>query len=135
METGRPLRLVPRHNLPMPANFRIFRAGPDPRGQTWEVEFLWLQTGIAIRRSDTVDVKFLLASGEERIEKVVALPHPDLVALSARTGRPITDPWCARLAALHLRHMVATDQDMEKTLVTCTPEELAAYDAELAAGH
>jgi hypothetical protein len=111
----------------MLSNFRVFEAGPDPRGRTWEVEFLWLQTGISIRHADTVDVKFLLSSGEERMEKVIALNHPDLLALSATTGRPITDAWCAKLAALHLRRMIETDQDMEKTLVTCTAEELESY--------
>jgi len=114
----------------MLSNFRVFGAGPDPRGRTWEVEFLWLQTAISIRHSDTVDVKFLLASGDERLEKVIALPHPELVALSAKNGRPITDPWCARLAAQHLCWMVETDQDMEKTLVTCTREELERYAGE-----
>ena len=113
----------------MLSNFRTFEAGPDPRGRMWEVEFLWLQTGISIRHSDTVDVKFLLACDEERLEKVVALNHPDLLALSAETGRPVTDPWCARLAALHLRHMVETGQDMDKTLVTCAPGELKRYAA------
>ncbi len=114
----------------MLSNFRVFQAGPDPRGQVWEVEFLWLQTAISIRHSDTVDVKFLLASGEERMEKVVALPHPDLRALAAKLGRPITDAWCSKLAARHLEHMVETDQDMEKLLVTCTAEELNRYATE-----
>ena len=118
----------------MLSNFRVFEAGPDPRGQKWEVEFLWLQTGISIRHSDTVDVKFLLASGGERVEKVIALSHPDLLALSARTGRAVTDPWCSRLAARHLRHMVETDQDMDKSLVTCTREELERYAGELQSG-
>jgi len=117
----------------MLSNFREFEAGPDPRGRTWEVQLLWLQTGISIRHSDTVDVKFLLSDGAERQAKVIALPHPELLALSARTGRPVTDPWCARLAARHLQRMVETGQDMEKTLVTCTPEELATYAAEGAA--
>ena len=118
----------------MSFDFRVFEAGPDPRGQKWEVELLWLQTGISIRHSDTVDVKFLLASGAECVEKVIALSHPDLLAPSARTGRAVTDPWCARLAARHLRHMVETDQDMDKSLVTCTREELERYAGELQSG-
>ncbi len=112
-------------------NVRVFEAGPDPFGQTWEVNFLWLQNGIAIRHSDSVDVKFLLAGGDTRTEKVVALRHPDLLALSCTTNRPITDPWCMQLAALHIRRMVETDQDMDKSLVTCRPEELEQYDAML----
>jgi phosphoserine phosphatase len=32
-----------------------------------------------------------------------------------------------RIAALHLRHMIETSEDMDKTLVTLSREELAAY--------
>lgn len=112
-------------------NFRHFRAGPDPFGRTWQVDFLWLQTAIAIRHSDTVDVKFLLSSGETRLEKVIALPHADLVALSQKTGRPLTDPWCSRLAALHLMHMIETGEDWDKDLVTVSAEDLERYNAML----
>ena len=105
-------------------NFRRFEVGPDPFGRNWIVEFRWLQTAISIRHADTVDVKFRLISGEEVQEKVIALPHPDLLALCAKLGRPLTDPWCMKLAALHLRLMIETDQDMEKTIVTTRPEDL-----------
>lgn len=112
-------------------NFRHFRAGPDPFGRTWQVDFLWLQTAIAIRHSDTVDVKFLLSNGETRLEKVIALPHADLVALSRKTGRPLTDPWCSRLAALHLIYMIKTGEDFDKDLVTVSAEDLERYNAML----
>ena len=69
----------------MPANFRRFQAGPDPFNRTWEVEFRWLQTGISIRHADTVDVKFVVwTEGEEKQEKIIALPHPMLLALAAK---------------------------------------------------
>jgi hypothetical protein len=112
-------------------NFRHFRAGPDPFGRTWQVDFLWLQTAIAIRHSDTVDVKFLLSDGQTHLEKIIALPHADLVALSQKLGRPLTDPWCARLAALHLIHMIETGEDFEKDLVTVSPADLEQYSAML----
>ena len=103
----------------MVENTRRFEAGPDPFGRTWEVEFRWLQTGISIRHADTVDVKFVLwTEGEEKQEKVIALPHPHLLALSAETGHPLTDPWCMRLAARHLKYMIESGEDLEKTLVT-----------------
>ena len=75
----------------MPENIRRFQAGPDPFGRTWEVEFRWLQTGISIRHADTVDVKFVVwtegpEDTEEKQEKVIALPHPDLLTLSSETG-------------------------------------------------
>jgi hypothetical protein len=110
-------------------NFRHFKAGPDPFGRVWQVDLLWLQTAVAIRHDDSVDVKFLLSDGETRMEKVIALPHPGLLELSRRSGRPLTDPWCMKLAALHLVNMVETGGDLEKTLVTVKPEELARYGA------
>jgi hypothetical protein len=109
----------------MPDNFRRFQAGPDPFGRRWEVEFRWLQTGISIRHADTVDVKFLIwAEGEPRQEKVLALPHPELLTLSRETGHALTDAWCLKLAARHLVYMIESGEDMEKTLVTLSPEDL-----------
>jgi hypothetical protein len=105
-------------------NFREFQAGPDPFGKTWQVQFGWLQTATSIRQSDSVDVKFFLSAGKEKTEKVVAMAHPDLLALSEREDRPLTDPWCMKLAALHLKHMIETSEDMEKTLVTLNPDQL-----------
>jgi hypothetical protein len=111
----------------MMENYRRFEVGPDPFGRKWIIEFRWLQTGITIRHADTVDVKFQLISGEDVQEKVIALPHPDLLSLSKEMGRPLTDAWCMKLAALHLRQMIETDEDMEKTLVTVGREDLARY--------
>jgi len=48
----------------------------------------------------------------------IALNHPDLLELSEKSGRPVTDPWCSRLAAMHLKHIVETGEDMEKSLIT-----------------
>jgi hypothetical protein len=109
-------------------NFRNFQAR-DPFGEVWEVTFLWLQTAISIRHSDSVDVKFALSGGGQRSEKAIALPTPCLLEVSRKTGRPITDPWCSRLAARHLQHMIETGEDMEKTLVTVRLEELEACAA------
>ena len=110
----------------MPENFRRFEAGPDPFGRIWQVEFRWLQTAISIRHADTVDVKFVIwTEGEERQERVLALPHPDLLALSRETGHPLTDPWCMKLAASHLRRMIGSGEDMEKVLVTLSAADLA----------
>src|SRR5882757_7858626 len=105
----------------MPENYRRFEAGPDPFGRMWHVEFRWLQTGISIRHADTVDVKFAVSpAGEEKREQVIALSHPMLLELSAETKHALTDPWCLRLAGVHLRHMIESGEDLEKTLVTVT---------------
>ena len=105
-------------------NFRLFDAGPDPFGKTWRVEFRWLQTAISIRHSDSVDVKFQISNDRDTQEKVIALMLPHLMSLAAKSGRAISDPWCMKLAALHLKHMIETDSDMDKTLITASPEEL-----------
>jgi hypothetical protein len=113
-------------------SFRQFSAGPDPFGRAWQVRFKWLQTAISLRHSDTVDVKFVLQSDGERAQKTIAMPHKDLQALSQATGQPMTDPWCARMAALHLKRMVETGEDLEKDLVTLSVEQLREYNTVLA---
>jgi hypothetical protein len=110
---------------------RLFEAGPDPFGRMWKVQFRWLQTGISIRHADTVDVKFWVScDGGEPEEKVIALPHPALLQLT-ESGRKLTDPLCMRLAAAHLKHMIETSEDMEKTVITVSPEEMSAYYQQL----
>lgn len=112
----------------MTQNFRQFEAGPDPFGRTWQIEFRWLQTGISIRHADTVDVKFEVSTVDEpRQERVIALRHPDLLELSKKTGHALTDPWCHRLAALHLKHMIESGEDIEKTLVTVLKPDLERH--------
>ena len=114
-------------------NFRQFEAGPDPFGRKFQVYFKWLQTAITLRHADTVDVKFILVDDNGgRSEKTIALPHPDLLRLSRETGRMLDDPWCARLAMLHLLHLVSTGEDIEKDLVTVSPADLSRYAVELA---
>jgi len=111
---------------------RRFEAGPDPFGRTWKVQFRWLQTGISIRHANTVDVKFFVTpDGGETDEKIISLPHQDLLRLTGERQRKLSDPYCMRIAAAHLRHMIETSEDMETTLVTVTPEELAQYDQQL----
>jgi hypothetical protein len=111
---------------------RLFEAGPDPFGRMWEVQFRWLQTGISIRHADTVDVKFLVTpQNGEASEKIVALPHESLLRVCSDRNRKPSDAYCMRIAAAHVRYMIETTADMDKTLVTLSPEELAAYDSQL----
>ena|SRR3982751_4685326 len=112
-------------------NWRHFTVGPDPFGRAWHVDFRWLQTAISIRHADAVDVKFQLTHGEDVQEKVVALPLPDLLAVCEKVKRPLTDPWCMKLAALHLKYMIESDRDMDKTLVTTSIEDIERYNAML----
>ena len=119
------IELVPSTEI---LNYREFEAGPDPFGRKYQVWFKWLQTAITLRHSDTVDVKFILSDEEgKKSEKTIALPHTDLLQLSRETGRPLEDPWCARIAAAHLMHLISTGEDIEKDLVTVTRSDLQRH--------
>jgi hypothetical protein len=117
----------------MPLQQRSFQTGPDPYGAIWQVDFAWLQTATSIRHADAVDVKFFITQGDTKLERVVSLPHPALLELSSALERPLTDPWCTKLAALHIRHMIETGEDIEKTLITVAPAALQQYGRELGA--
>ena len=114
-------------------NFRKFQAGPDPFGRTWDVEFQWLQTAISIRHSDSIDVKYIIwTTGpdkqvEDKTEKVVALMHPDLLAVCEEVGHPLSDPFCMKLSGMHIARMIESFEDMDKTLVTVSRPELLHY--------
>jgi|SRR5437868_9759006 len=113
-------------------NFREFPAGPDPFGRTFQVLLKWMQTAISIRHSDTVDVRFILRGDDTQTEKTVAIPHADLLRLKRETGHEMTDAWCSRLAAAHLRYLVETGEDLEKDPVTVSYAQLAGHAATLA---
>lgn len=114
-------------------NFREFEAGPDPFGRRFQVYLKWLQTAISIRHADTVDVRFVLTDPDaKQTQKTIALPHADLLHVSKEVGRSMDDPWCARIAALHLRYLVETGEDIEKDLITILPSDLKRYASELA---
>lgn len=111
-------------------NFRNFEV-IDLFGRTWKANFLWQQNGISIRHADTVDVKFELLSGDTRETKAVALAHPDLLALSRKAGRPVTDAWCSLLAALHLKQTIETGEDLDKQLLAPSLAMLERHQQEL----
>jgi len=114
----------------MSVPFRHFTA-PDLFGAPIEVEFRWIQNGISIRHADTVDVKFEIIMEGRREERVLALPHPHLLRVAVETGHPITDPWCSRIAALHLKYMIESGDDFEKALVTLTGDQMSEYARQL----
>ena len=123
----------------MTETYRAFEAGPDPFGATWSVEFRWSQNAISIRHADTIDVKFEITSGDFHEEKIIALPHKDLLLASHETDQLMTDPWVHRIAAAHLRKMIESGDDIEKTLITLDYNTLRGYAESLrpaaAAGH
>ena len=112
-------------------NFRDFDAGPDPFGQMWHVRFKWLQTAISIRHSNSVDVKFLLESGAESLQKTISMPLPELTAVAQQAGVIMSDAWCSRLAVQHLKSLIGSGEDMEKDLVTVSAKDLISYAQEI----
>ncbi len=113
-------------------SFRQFEAGPDPFGRKYQVLLKWMQTAIALRHADTIDVKFILTDeAGERMERCIALPHAELQALSKRTGHVMGDAWCCRLAMAHLLWLVESGEDLEKDLITLRPEQLEACAAQV----
>lgn len=111
-------------------NFRNFEV-VDLFGASLSVEFRWIQNGISIRHADTIDVKFDIFGQDVKQEKVIALPHPLLLAASTQTGHAITDPWCSRIGAMHLAHMLQSGDDIEKHLVTLTLEQILFHAGNL----
>lgn len=110
--------------LDNPRKFQV----SDPFGRKWSVELRWLQNAITIRHADAVDVKWeLIADDGTAMDKVIALYHPDLLALSKQLGRPLSDSWCIRLAGAHLRVVIETWEDADKVIVTPAREQLEQY--------
>jgi hypothetical protein len=101
---------------------RNFEVTSEITGEWFTVVFCWLQTAIALRRTDTVDVKFLV-NGQG---KVVALPHGAVERACRQAGIPLTDPLCRRLAAQHLETALGTGEDADKDLITVLPEQVPA---------
>ena len=95
-------------------NFRDFEIGPDPFGQTWQAHFKYLQTGISIRHSNSVDVRYVLDSGSSQIQKTIVIQNADIRAYATRTGRKVSDAWCSRIAMCKLRYVIETAEDLEK---------------------
>ena len=112
-------------------NFRDFEAGPDPFGRKWHAQFKYLQTGISIRHSDSVDVRYILGSGEESAQKTVVIQNADIRAWAARTKRPVSDPWCSRIAMCKLRYAIETGEDLEKDHLPVTAREIEDFDSKI----
>jgi len=112
-------------------NFRDFDAGQDPFGRTWHARFKYLQTGISIRHSDSVDVCFILDNGEEQVKRTVVMQNPDIRAYGARTGRVVSDSWCSRIATCKLRYAIESGEDLEKDHLPVTAREIEEFDSKI----
>lgn len=111
-------------------NFRDFVVG-DPFGQTWHAHFKYLQTGISIRHSNSVDVCYVLDNGSEQIHKTVVIQNADIRAYAENTGRPVSDSWCSRIAMCKLRYIIETAEDLEKDYLPVSALEIDEYDSKI----
>lgn len=114
-------------------NYRKFEAN-DPFGRVWQVEFRWIQNAISIRHSDSIDCKYYLSDGSERRELVIALPHPEMLALARRRSRDLTDAWCMKLASMHVRYAITNWEDMDKTILVPSVADLEKHNLQLERG-
>jgi len=99
---------------------RSFEVVSPAGGERYTVEFRWLQTAISLRRTDTVDVRFLVNGAS----KTVALPHGALETACRNAGQPLTDELCLRIAAHHLRSALLAGQDVDQEVITLTAERV-----------
>lgn len=76
-------------------DYRIFTCASQADGTAYHCHFLFLQTAISLRHSDTVDARFLVNG--KRI--TVALPHPACVEYARQRGQALTDGLAATIAA------------------------------------
>ena len=77
--------------------------------EEYKCHFVYLQTAISLRHSDTIDVKFLVNG----TGVIVALPHTAWVEYSKRAGHPLTDDKAAQAAATLLREALERGDNVE----------------------
>ena len=103
-------------------DYRHFEVRSRLNNQIYRCHFVYLQTAISLRHSDTVDVKFLVNG----TGVVVALPHTAWVEYQNKTGRPLTDELAAQVAAALLREALERGDDIELLDLSPTVERVVA---------
>ena len=90
-------------------NYRHFPVRSRLNKQNYHCHFVYLQTAISLRHSDTVDVKFLVNG----TGVVVALPHRTWVEYERKTAQPLTDELAAQAAAALLTEALERGDGMD----------------------
>lgn len=90
-------------------NYTDFQTRSPLTQQDYHCQFVYLQTAISLRHSDTVDVKFRVNG----TGVVVALPHTAWVNYQKKTGRPLTDAQASQAAATLLNEALERGDDLE----------------------
>lgn len=106
-------------------NFREFECSSRLDGAKYHCFFVFLQTAISLRHSDTVDARFLVNG--QRI--TVAMPHAAFVEYRTRQEAVITDNHAAGIAALYLKEYLESGGAVED--VTVSAERVLELAAEV----
>lgn len=109
-------------------DYRDFQARSSLSQQEYHCQFVYLQTAISLRHSDTVDVKFRV----DGAGVVVALPHTAWVEYHHRTGLALKDECAAEVAASLLREALERGDQIE--LLDLNPTTAQVLDKALSAG-
>lgn len=94
-------------------DFRDFECASRVDGTKYRCYFVYLQTAISLRHSDTVDARFLVNG--RRI--TVAMPHVAFREYASRHSAVITDNQAAAVAASCLREYLENGGDTEDITV------------------
>jgi len=99
---------------------RSFTCVSQLDGTVFRCHFLFIQTAISLRHSDTVDVRFMVNG--RRI--TVALPHVAFVEYAKRTGGVLTDEGAIDVARACLQERLEKGEDVEE--ITVPSDEVLA---------
>jgi hypothetical protein len=100
-------------------DFEEFQVRSPLDQKTYHCRFHTLTTGISLRHSDTVDVKFLLNG----VPIVVALPHTAFAESRQARGRVLTDQDAIRMAGLALKQLLERGERLDMPLLTLSREQ------------
>jgi hypothetical protein len=90
-------------------NYRDFHTQSALTAQDYHCLFVYLQTAISLRHSDTVDVKFRVNG----TGVVVALPHTAWGEYEKKARKPLTDARATEVAAGLLKEALERGDDIE----------------------
>ena len=95
-------------------NYAEFAVRSPLDGTAYQCRFHTLVTGISLRHSDTVDVKFLVNG----TGVVLALPHAAFAEYRRKTGRALTDRDAIWVAALALKELLERGERVDVPVLT-----------------
>ena len=104
-------------------DFAEFKVRSPLDQKTYHCRFHSLTTGISLRHSDTVDIRFLLNGAPI----VLALPHAAFAEYRHQAGRALTDRDAVHIAALALQHLLERGERLDMPLLTLSCEQTLEF--------